>query len=1058
MAAFATGIAVGQSSFSSIENTSDSFGACGSPGLRLCSNFSCASSNSLQIDSYSGQDLCNLAAPSCTTSQFTSTTSGNGTDITFLVITDTHLHNGYGMTDADHLHHTQAINMISNLGLNWRQAGAGFDNLPFAVSQPPSVVTTGDSTNYGQEANLGAFRLLYEQGASTDAINYRVYPGLGNHDIADQCEFASCGRRMFDYISNVASCFTNMDSGSHNYSWDWGQFHMVQLNMWAGDTGLGTDTSTGYAPTHTSGLGWLSQDLANNVGTSGRPVILFQHFGWDYFSIFNNNSNGQADPWWDSVARQQVLDIVKDYNVIALFSGHQHQTAMYGVNFTDDSGHARILDDFTGGAGGIGGFGQFFGVRLTQNFLDVLPFEWEAGFANEHPYMMNVGSSDPDYEFPYAGWNPNTKQNGTTPWAGGTPLYPMFYNNVFGCRKWIGGPLTTIPLTITQDPNTINNVIITNNTGGTLQGPFALQLPIISGSGALASVSFMGSCSQGPAYQNLTSTQLGPGQSETVTLNFQNGSDTVAPLNGLSQFRVVSLGADSLVASPEAVTITASTSATASVSTILGKTIPFTIQADSQLTVTTDNTQTPATLTIALNPNAQSINKASSLHVIPTTAGYSSAKIVVNLAAVPITVTASGNAPIIADGSTYNTPHTFNWYPGDVHNLTAQSIRQIDSGTQDRFTSWSAGGAASTPAQGTSISVTVPLAAANYIASYGRYYLVTPTVNPPNSGTVILSPASPDGYEIAGTSLTVTATPNSGYAFSSFSGIASNPTGGSFNQTMEAPLSFSVQFAPGGTFTVTTQFQASGSETVDGQTHNGPVSQAWTTGSSHTFSVPAEIDANTTRYLFTGWSDGVTDNPRTITAGTPVTYLANYQTQFLVSTSVSPAGAGTLTGGGWYNKGGSASLQATPASGFQFSSFSGSLGGSTDPQSHTVIGPMNVVANFQSSGTPALYASAGPRIDTDPAISVFTFELTDSGVGAAVNAQIDSVTATPSIGTGTITVPGLPLAFGTILPGQAATQTININWPNTATRVAFTVHFSANSGTYKGQSTFYLFR
>ena len=1060
LAVFTAATAVGQSSFSTIENYTDpTLGSkCGSPGAAACfTNLKCAPSNSLQIDSFSGQDLCNLTAPSCTpVSQFPVTTA-NGSDITFLVITDTHLRNGYSITDAQHLEHTQAINMISNLGLNWSQAGAGFDNLPFAVSQPPSIVTTGDATDYGQEDNLGAFRMLYEQGMTTDAINYRVYPGLGNHDVADECVFASCGRRMFAYISSVASCFTNMDSGSHNYSWDWGGFHLIQLNMWAGDITLGTDTGTAIPSSHSSGLGWLAQDLLHNVGTSGKPVILFQHFGWDYFSLFHNDSTGQTDPWWTASQRQILLDIVKDYNVIALFSGHQHQTAMYGVNFTDDLGHARVLDDFTGGTGGIGGTGQFFGVRLTKNFLDVLPFQWSDEISPT-PYMTNVGAGITGPTFPSTGWSPNANQVDNTPWAGGTPLYPAFNNDVSSCRKWIGGPMTSLPVTLAFDPNNPNNVVITNNTGGTLQGPFALQVPIVAG--FLGSVSFMGSCSQGPAYQNLTSTQLGPGQSETINLDLQNAGGRVNSIYSLSQFKVVSLGGDSFVASPGAVTVTASTAATASVTTLLGKNIPFTFQADPELIVTANGSQTPATLTIGLNTNATHINSTAYVNVSPTAAGYPAAKITVTLGAVPITVTASGNAPVLVDNVSTATPHTFQWYPGDSHSFSVPNIRQIDSGTQDRFTSWSAGGAASTPNQGTNISIEVPLTAGNYTASYGRYYLVTSTVSPSGSGTVAVSPSSPDGYQIAGTPLTVTATPNSGYAFSTFLEVASNPTGNSFNQTMTAPLTFSAQFVPGGTYVVTTSLNASGTETVDGQVYNGPASLTWDVASAHTFSVPAEIDGSTgTRYVFTNWSDGITTLQRRIAAdATTTTYVANYTTQYLVTTAVSPAGAGTVTGGGWYNKGDTASLQVSLLKGVQFSGFSGDLAGSQTPGTLTVGKPEFVVANFQPTGTPTLYASAGPRVDTDPQISQFTFLLTDSGIGAAVNAQIDSVTATPSIGTGTITVPGLPLTFGTLLPGQAASQTININWPNTATRVAFTVHFSANGGAYTGQSTFYVFR
>jgi hypothetical protein len=46
----------------------------------------------------------------------------------------------------------------------------------------------------------------------------------------------------------------------------------------------------------------------------------------------------------------------------------------------------------------------------------------------------------------------------------------------------------------------------------------------------------------------------------------------------------------------------------------------------------------------------------------------------------------------------------------------------------------------------------------------GRY-LVRARSNPEETGTVSLTPASPDGYYTEGALVTVTATPNQGYAF-----------------------------------------------------------------------------------------------------------------------------------------------------------------------------------------------------------------------------------------------------------------------------------------------------
>jgi hypothetical protein len=261
-----------------------------------------------------------------------------------------------------------------------------------------------------------------------------------------------------------------------------------------------------------------------------------------------------------------------------------------------------------------------------------------------------------------------------------------------------------------------------------------------------------------------------------------------------------------------------------------------------------------------------------------------------------------------------------------------------------------------------------------------------------------------------------------------------------------------------GNYSVSTSLGASGLETVDGAKYTGPATVTWNVGTQHTFSVPAAIGgAPGVRDVFTTWSDGVATPSRTVTASLVNNYVAQYQRQYQVTTSVSPNGGGTLSGAGWYDAGTTAVLTAVPASGFKFGSFSGDAAGAANPASLAANGPRNVIANF-TSGTPSLTAVPGPRDDTDPAMSVFTFVIRNSGAGAAADARIDSVATQTVAGSGAVTGITVPLVFGTILPGEALSQTIRFAWPQTATRVAFTVRFSANGGGYQGQTTFYVLR
>lgn len=1044
-------------SFNTAETWDDRFGSCGSPGLRACAslNHSCATvnGNSIRIDPYTAQDNCDLPSPACTA--FPSwPVSNTNPDVTFWVITDTHLVNGYSESNSDHVTHTANLNATPSLGFNWSQAGAGFDNK--ALGYPAVVVTTGDDTNYGQQYDLGGYRILYELGTSSDSLNYMTLPGLGNHDVEGQCEFANCGRRTFDYVAAAAQCAAKVDSGSHNYSWNFGPFHMIQLNEWYGSTSLGSDTATGYAPTHDSGVNWLINDLANNVGTSGKPVILFQHFGFDFFSIYHNDFAGDTQPWWSATDRQALLDIIAPYNVIGMFSGHQHQTGMYSAAYTDLQGHAKILDDFTGGTGGIGGKGEFYAVRLTNDFLDVLPFEWQDSVFGNLPHMTTVG------DLRYESWPGGTTWNGllnpgTSPMPDGTPIYPRFYNPVNGCRKWIGAPLQKVPLTISFDPNNPYGVVIKNNTGATINGPFALQLSIPSG-GKLNSVSFMGTCSQGPAYQSFNLVELPPGQSDEITLNVSDYSSPVSSTYSLSDLSVVTLGIDSFVESTDNVSVSAASPASVSLSTAFGKNVGFTYQVNGAgYKASVDASQTPATLTVSVDTTVTKIQKSAQVTITPTVAGYGVVKVDVNLAPVNITVDSSGGEQIVVDGASYASGHVFSFYPLDPHKIDAQ-VQKYGSDTQDRFQSWSVRGSGSVSANSKEQDVTIPFSATSYIAAYTRYYLITPKVTPAGGGTVSITPPSPDDFYAIHAGISVQATPSTGYAFSTFQNAGPLASGSSFNWTVTDPLSFSAIFTPTGTYTVATNLGTGGTETVDNAVYTGAASLNWTGGSSHTFSVPAVVTPGPgIQDVFTGWSDGVTTLSRMVTAGATTNFVANYQLQYLVNTAVSPAAGGSLTGGGWYNSGAPATLLATAASGFSFSGFSGDATGATDPQSLTVSKPENVVANFQA-GTPSLYASAGPRNDSDPTTSIFTFVLTNTGAGAASNAAITSITARPVLGSGAISITGLPVVLGTIAPGQVASQTISVTWPSTATRVAFTVSYSANSGAYQSQNTFYVIR
>jgi len=100
-----------------------------------------------------------------------------------------------------------------------------------------------------------------------------------------------------------------------------------------------------------------------------------------------------------------------------------------------------------------------------------------------------------------------------------------------------------------------------------------------------------------------------------------------------------------------------------------------------------------------------------------------------------------------------------------------------------------------------------------------------------------------------------------------------------------------------------------------------------------------------------------------IAQATTLTYTATFTTQYQLTTSVSPAGAGILTVGPqniWYSKGTTVTVGASPNSGFQFSGFGGGIGGTNPSASFAINAPMNVIANFTLAGQPDFSLTISP--------------------------------------------------------------------------------------------------
>ncbi|MCZ2147189.1 MAG: S-layer homology domain-containing protein [Bryobacterales bacterium] len=357
------------------------------------------------------------------------------------------------------------------------------------------------------------------------------------------------------------------------------------------------------------------------------------------------------------------------------------------------------------------------------------------------------------------------------------------------------------------------------------------------------------------------------------------------------------------------------------------------------LSASTVKTSTAITMSsgVASDPNGQGIT--------PVTTTGNTISITQVQQQVPITVTTNpAGLGITVDGASYaSSPQSFQWAPGSSHSVNV-TTPQGSNGARYTFASWSDGGAQNH-------TITAPASAATYTASFQTSYLLTTTASPAGNGAIQASPSSADGYYSSGAAVLLTATPNSGFQFAGWGGSASgsaNPT----SVSMTAPRGVTASFTSTAQSVTVNTSPAGLGVIVDGASYaSSPQSFQWTAGTSHTISVLTPQSSAGTRYSFAGWNDGGAQTHAITAPASAATYTASFQTSYLLTTAVTPTNTGAVvvtpaSPDGYYAGGTVVQLTPSPASGYQFGSWSGGLSGGTNPASLVMNGPQAVSAGF----------------------------------------------------------------------------------------------------------------
>ena len=180
----------------------------------------------------------------------------------------------------------------------------------------------------------------------------------------------------------------------------------------------------------------------------------------------------------------------------------------------------------------------------------------------------------------------------------------------------------------------------------------------------------------------------------------------------------------------------------------------------------------------------------------------------------------------------------------------------------------------------------------------------------------------------SGTQVSVTATPNSGYQFTSWSnGSTVNPLTVTLNSNTSITANFEVLI---NSYTLTVVSTDGGSATGAGEYNEGTEVTLTATASEG--------------YRFTGWSDGSTEESITITLSEDTALTANFELIVIYNLILESVTGGSVTGAGEYNEGTEVTITAIPDDGYEFTEWSD--GNTSISRTLTINSDINIQALF----------------------------------------------------------------------------------------------------------------
>ncbi len=251
-------------------------------------------------------------------------------DVTYFSYSDIHFgaDNGGKSAPKEKSEMVDVINSLS--GVEYPAAIGG------VVGKPRGLVMQGDLINDGAVA--AKYPTQWANYVADFGVNGEgrckvpVFEGVGNHDLHENL-FVFNQVKARNVIRKDLKLINNVSPNGYHYSWDWDEVHFINLNLFAGNVWEGEADAYGYGHHPQFARDFLVEDLKKNVGNTGRPVVVIQHFR----PIDEN--------WWTYSAADKFHKVLQDYNVIVIMVGHQGggvNNVWRGINWASSNGELDV--------------------------------------------------------------------------------------------------------------------------------------------------------------------------------------------------------------------------------------------------------------------------------------------------------------------------------------------------------------------------------------------------------------------------------------------------------------------------------------------------------------------------------------------------------------------------------------------------------------------------------------------------------------------------------------------------------------------------------------------